>query len=52
MACVDFKTSVAFIRNNACGATTVELRSPFGVEGSGRSNAWNISYIELRTTGR
>ena len=42
----------AFIMNRACGATTVELRSPLGVDGSGRSNAWNISYIELRTTGR
>ena len=47
-----FSTSVEFIMNSACGATTVELRSPLGVDGSGRSNAWNISYSELRTTGR
>ena len=46
-----FSITELFIMNSACGATTVELRSPFDVDGSGRSKAWNISYIELRTTG-
>jgi len=52
MARALLRTRVEFNMNSACGAITVAFRSPFVTAGSGRSKAWNISYIELRTTGR
>ena len=36
-------TSEPFIMNSACGATTDDARSPFGVEGSANSNAVKTS---------